>query len=207
MHSPKMVAARKSLSAHSANINVQRLVAEGCDDAMLLNSIAFARLLPDLYPPLAASRLRRLAIKLDEVLREMKALTPSIELPFIVDEREDGSAGFKMEPTGGDLHLWPEVEKDLQTKVACYDALAEMLTKRQLPTRAQVRMLAYLMPVVYVKSVTRKPHYRELCNLLRLVGIVKNEQQLQKAFTAASQKNPDVLLWMRAAMSTLQMLG
>jgi hypothetical protein len=109
------------------NDDVNKLKKLGCDKDKLLSTLAFANRMPALYPPLGANPLRNLARDLKSVLVRMKRLTPSRALPWFEDSTQKGKYILTFEPTGGDLHVWPELERELQLKAAAYEGLAGLV--------------------------------------------------------------------------------
>jgi hypothetical protein len=188
------------------NDSVNMLTELGCDKDKLLSTLAFANKMPDLYPPLDAQALRNLARDLDDVLRRMKRLTPSIALLW-TEESADGKHSLTLKPTGGDLHVWPELECELRCKVETYEALARLCELRKIPTRATFRKFAYLWPIQYINSCLQKEHYAEASELLCLTGNTKNTKQLIVAFNKARKQYPSVLRWMELATTFLHETG
>jgi hypothetical protein len=185
------------------NDDVNKLKKLGCDKDKLLSTLAFANRMPALYPPLGANPLRNLARDLKSVLVRMKRLTPSRALPWFEDSTE-GKYILTFEPTGGDLHVWPELERELQLKAAVYEGLAGLCQKRKIPSRATFRKYAFLWPVQYINSCLGEPHYAAAARLLCLTGIKKNWKQLKVAFLSA---DPSVLRWLELATSVTHDTG
>jgi hypothetical protein len=133
------------------------------------------------------------------MLKRMRRITPSILLP-IAEER---GGRVNMVPTGGDLHIWPELESELQRKANGYEQLARLCRLRKIPSRATFRKFAFVWPVQYINSCTGHPHYAAASRLLSYAGIDKNEKQLKVAFHSALEHYPSVLSWMGRATSFL----
>jgi hypothetical protein len=197
-HDERLRAHKGTLDSYRKNEDVSALVDEGCDLGVLLNSFAFAAALPACYPPFTADQLRELAYDCRSVLRRMKTLTPSQALSF---HEDDGSIDFP--PTGGDMHVSPALESDIENKARCYESLAELCKEKLLPTRATLGQLSYLWPVFYVKSRTGEPNYARVARILQFVGIAKNPKQLRVGFEGALGRYGDLLRWMTAALMML----
>lgn len=202
MHHPDLLAKRKDLGLDE-NEDVVALCRLGCKPRALQDVLLLAAHMPEFYPPISAPTLRKLARDLRDVLQRMTKTTPSLTLPFARD-LADGSIAIEPVPTGGDLHVSPELTADLSRKADAYDGLARLCAKRMIPTRAQFKMLAYLWPVFYVEERTGRPHYEKVANLLGFVEIVKNEKQLMKGLVAAKSTLPPVVFWMKQSLPFIE---
>lgn len=179
------------------------LCRDGCDPWVLFNVLLLASIMPTYYPPISASALRKLARDLRDVLGRMHRITPSLLLPFATDF-ENGRYGLpELEPTGGALHVYPDLEKELCLKAKAYEKLADLCAKKLVPTRAQIKKLAYLWPVLYVEEKTGSPHYSKVSRLLGFVEIDKNDNQLIKGAAAAKSTFPLAVNWMKASLGFL----
>jgi hypothetical protein len=132
----------------------------------------------------------------------MKTLGPSIALPFI-GEHPSAPNAITLEPTGGDMHVWGELEENIKRKANYYESLAELCRDKIIPMRATLGKLGYIGPVVYVKQCTGEPHFSRVSRILAFAGIEKNDKQLRIAWTAAEQKYPNLLRWMEFGAGTL----
>jgi hypothetical protein len=104
-----------------------------------------------------------------------------------------------LKPTGGDLHIWPWLEDEVQCRLQMYEQLARLCSERRIPSRASFRKFAYIWPVQFVVARTGKPHYADLSALLALTGIDKGPKQLKVSFNLARTKFPSILNWMDLA--------
>ena len=203
-YDPRLRAVKDEFARELAgNDDVNELQRLRCDKDKLLNTLAFAKEMPALYPPLDAKALRNLARDLKIVLTRMKRITPSVPLLWI-EERADGKHSLTWKPTGGDLHVWPELERELERKAGAYEELARLCRLRKIPSRATFRRYAFVWPLQYINSCTGKPHYAAASRLLSVTGINKNEKQLKGAFLSA---DPSVLRWMELATTFLHETG
>jgi hypothetical protein len=203
IHHPMLLALKGKLDSDLArNEDVIKLVESGCDKSQLINVLAFANAMPSLYPPLEANTLRELAKDLRSVFHRMKAITPSSVLLWS-KENAEGREFLTWVPTGGDLHIWPDLEAEVQRRADMYSELARLCAQRKVPSRATFRRFAYLWPVQYVNSILQKPHYVALSKLLAHVGIDKNPKQLKVAFTSAQTEYSSILRWMELATQWL----
>jgi len=203
IHHPMLLALKGKLQSDLArNEDVIKLEKLGCDKSRLLNVLAFANAMPFLYPPLEANTLRELAKDLGSVFRRMKAITPSSALLWS-KEGADGRQFLAWVPTGGDLHIWHDLETEVHHRANMYTELARLCAQRRVPSRATFRKLAYLWPVQYVNSTLQKPHYVALSKLLAHVSIDKNPKQLKVAFTSAQTEYSSILRWMDLAITFL----
>lgn len=204
LHNPALLAKKgEFLKQVGGEEVVAKLVSLGCDEELLLNSLVFAAWLPQFYPPLMAAELKRLADDTERLLREMKRLTPSIALPWL-DETDDGRKELVWEPTGGDLHVWPWLEKELRAKVSLYRRLGTLCTLRQVPTKATIGRIAGIWPVAYVNSCTGQPHYALVSKLLDCTPEGKNPKQLREAFLSVREEYPHLERWLLLATRVLQ---
>ena len=202
VHDPGLLAVKGKFASELArNDDVKELQRLGCDKDKLLNTLAFANRMPALYPPLGAEALRNLARDLKDIVTRMKRFTPSVALPWI--EESDGRQFLTWKPTGGDLHIWPELERELQLKAAAYKRLARLCRMGMIPDRATFRRFAFVWPVQYINSCIHEPHYAAASRLLCLTGIKKNPKQLKVAFLLVREQDPSVLSWMGLATSFL----
>jgi hypothetical protein len=197
VHDDRLLAVKRKLQAFANDKDVAELQACGCDKEMLLNTVAYGAQLPTLYPPFTAMELKELAKDVESVLFRMKTLTPSIALPWLHDAG-DGTQVVTTQPTGGGLHVWPELEQDLLNKAKMYKGLAHLCNLRLIPTRATFRRIAYVWPLVYVNSCTSdpEPHYAAVSRLLEFAGVEKDSRQLKKAFLSVREKYPEILEWL-----------
>lgn len=198
VHDDRLRAFKGHMNECRNNQDVCDLVELGCDDEVLLNTFAFAATLEACYPDLTAADLRELAKDCRSVVWRMKQFTPSLALPF---QRDDGSIDY--EPTGGDMHVWPGLEEEIEKKAKCYESLAELCTEKLLPTRATLRKLAYLWPVIYVKSRTGQPHYAAVSRILQFVGVTKSGKHLEDSLDSATRQFGGLLQWMTLATAML----
>lgn len=131
IHHPMLLALKGKLESDLArNEDVIKLEELGCDKSQLLNVLAFANAMPSLYPPLEANTLRELAKELRSVFQRMKAITPSSALPWS-KENADGRQFLTWVPTGGDLHIWPDLEGEVQRRADMYSELARLCAQRK----------------------------------------------------------------------------
>ncbi|MGB9232854.1 MAG: helix-turn-helix domain-containing protein [Terriglobales bacterium] len=203
IHHPMLLALKGKLDSDLArNEDVIKLEELGCDKSRLLNVLAFTNAMPSLYPPLEANTLRKLAKDLRGVFQRMKVITPSSALPWI-KENAVGRQFLTWVPTGGDLHIWPDLETEVQRRADMYSELARLCAQRKVPSRATFRKFAYLWPVQYVNSTLQEPHYVALSKLLAHVGIDKNPKQLKVAFKSVQEEYPGLLKWMDLAANLL----
>lgn len=204
LHDERLIAVKgKLLHDLVRDPDAAKLEALGCNKALLLDTLAFAVEMPKLYPPITAADLKDLAKDVESVLHRMKTLTPSVALPFVHDT-PDGKQAMTFEPTGGDLHVWPELEEVLQRKAQAYRRLSQLCGQRLVPSHATFQRLAYVWPAVYVASCTGEPHYASVSRLLLFAGITKTPKQLKVAFTDARKQYPHVLHWIEVATEMLQ---
>jgi hypothetical protein len=205
-HDPALLAVKGKFASELArNDDVSELQRLGCDKDKLLDTLAFANAMPALYPPLDANALRNLARDLKDIVTRMKRITPSAALLWI--EESDGRQFLTWKPTGGDLHVGPELERELQLKAAVYKGLARLCRLRKIPSRATFRRFAFVWPLQYINSCTGEPHYAAASRLLCRTGIHKNGKQLKVAFLSALERYPSVLSWMELAASFLHDTG
>jgi hypothetical protein len=198
IHQPKLLAKRKDLEIYG-NEDFVELCKLGCEAWGLAGVLVAAAELPKVYPPISAPVLRNLARDLRDVLRRMIRTTPSIELPRI-RELEKGGQELHSEPTGGDLHVSAELQKELSLKADAYEKLADLRTKQMIPSRTQIKKLAYLWPVLYVEEKTGRAHYAKVSRLLGFVDIDKNDKQLIKGLADAKRTSSQVVDWMKTSL-------
>ncbi len=206
LNNSQVVAAKGSLQKlirKDENPTLSKLVHDGCDDDVLLNTIAFAAELPNLYPPFSAQELRELAKDVESVLSRMRRLTPSIALP-IVTTTSKGKNELRLEPTGDVFHVWPQLEHDLCLKIAAYKMLAQLCTNHEIPTRAEFKTITCVFPLLYVRRKIGEPRFAAVSRLLEFAGISKNAKQLRIALRKAETKYSAALFWMETAIGFLQ---
>jgi len=214
IHQPKLLAKRKDLDIYR-NEDFVELCKLGCDAWVLAGVLVVAAELPKFYPPISAPVLRKLARDLRDVLRRMIRTTPSLALPWvreIKNSRHKRRVGLARQevyflPTGGDLHVSAELQKELSLKADCYEGLARLCTQNMVPTRAQIQKLAYLWPVFYVEEKTGKRHYAKIAKLLGFVGLDKHDKQLMRGVADAKRTLPQVVNWMKWSLSYIEKLS
>jgi len=205
-HDPRLRAVKDEFAIELAkNDDVTELQRRGCEKGKLLNTLAYANRMPALYPPLSANALRNLARDLKDIVTRMKRIAPSLALPWA--EESDGGHFLTWKPTGGDLHVWPELERELRGKAGAYEELSRLCRLGKIPDRATFRRFAFVWPVKYIDSCTGHPHYTAASNLLCLTGTKKNPKQLKVAYRLACKEYPSVLGWMELATSFLHETG
>jgi hypothetical protein len=159
-----------------------------------------------LYPNLSASKLQKLARDLSNVLDRMKDVIPAVYFSALEGERQEEGEFFS-NTRGGVLHVTEELERELKTKINAYAELASYCRLGAIKSQATLRTIVYIWPVVYINSVTNKPHFRNASELLQKVGITKDEAQLQKIFSTARKKYPRVLKWLEVWTTVVHKAG
>lgn len=102
-----------------------------------------------------------------------------------------------MGPICGDFHLSPAAEGELRRIKAIAEHMREVSGRRKVPHIDFIGQVAYLWPAFYIESVTGRPHYSKVAQLLTLAGFGdKQPEQLSKAAKAVRQRSPLVEQWM-----------
>ena len=77
MHDPRLRAARgKFADKLDRNEDVDELQRLGCNKEVLINTLAFANVMPAVFIPMEANASRNLARDLDSIVNRMKRLSP-----------------------------------------------------------------------------------------------------------------------------------
>ena len=63
--------------------------------------------------------------------------------------------------TAGKLHVDEQFRRSVIEYAERYEELADLCTNHEMPRKNTLGRLAHLTPVIYVKQVTREPHYGE----------------------------------------------
>jgi hypothetical protein len=101
---------------------------------------------------------------INSVLYSMKNFTPSVALPFI-SEAADGTQVLTLEPTGGDLHVWPWLEDKLSKRAAMYKVIVDDF-EANVAMEGNARVPAFGTDRVLEEELRRKAElYNELARL------------------------------------------